>query len=262
MECCARVSSRSWGETRHKERLRRRLRPKSRQFNLLFSRRFFISCLYSRLCRNLRDAGAICLQDSASPRQIVTFPWRNVDLRRRQEPVNSNKTGTITRPPSLKPNWRPPWRPKAEITPSKELQFFYTKQLYLNKNKGLKQTTILELYSKTSFVNVERFKPYFFASWRAKFSSARSNLLNINSNMKLQITQTFLQLVDAEYLELSRKPSLNLWNWNLGTKNLIFAKQQTLLGNWTLPSSFLKVGAQIFKFPVNFKIFKSRRKIV
>ena len=25
MECCARVSSRSWGETRHKERLRRRL---------------------------------------------------------------------------------------------------------------------------------------------------------------------------------------------------------------------------------------------
>ena len=28
-------------------------RPKSRQFNLQVSRRFFISCLYSRLCRNL-----------------------------------------------------------------------------------------------------------------------------------------------------------------------------------------------------------------
>jgi hypothetical protein len=89
----------------------------------------------------------------------------------------------------LKPNWRPPWRPKSEITSSKERRFFYTKQLYLNKNKGLKQTTILELYSKTSFVNVEGFKPYFFASWRAKFSSASSNLLNI-SNIKL-IPQKF-----------------------------------------------------------------------
>ena len=83
-------------------------------------------------------------------------------------------------------------------------------------------------------------------SWRAKFSSARSNLLNI-SNIKL-IPQKFLQLVDAEYLKLSRKPSLNLWNWNLRTKNLIFrrifAKKTKLRGNWTLPSSFLKVTAR------------------
>jgi hypothetical protein len=33
-----------------------------------------------------------------------------------------------------------------------------------------------------------------------------------------------LLLVDVEYLELSRKPSLNLWNWNLRTKNLIFRR--------------------------------------
>jgi hypothetical protein len=71
----------------------------------------------------------------------------------------------------------------------KRTPIFDTKQPHLNKNKGLNQTTILELYSKTSFVNVERFKPYFFASWRAKFSSARSNLLNI-SNIKL-IPQNF-----------------------------------------------------------------------
>jgi hypothetical protein len=152
--------------------------------------------------------------------------------------VNSNKIGTITRPPSLKPNWSAPWRPNAEITPSKERRFFDTKQLYLNKNKGLNQTTILELYSKTSFVNVEWFKPYFFASWGAKLSSARSNLLNI-SNIKL-IPQTFLQLVDAEYLELSRKPSLNLWNWNLRTKNLIFRRILTLIQNryWSVDLCF------------------------
>ncbi len=33
-------------------------------------------------------------------------------------------------------------------------EFVDIKQSYLNKNKGLKQKTILELYSKTSFVNV------------------------------------------------------------------------------------------------------------
>ena len=33
-----------------------------------------------------------------------------------------------------------------------------------------------------------------------------------------------LLLMDVEYLELSRKLSLNLWNWNLRTKNLIFRR--------------------------------------
>jgi hypothetical protein len=38
----------------------------------------------------------------------------------------------------------------------KRTPIFYTKQLYLNKNKGLKQTTIFELiYSKRSFVKAE-----------------------------------------------------------------------------------------------------------
>jgi hypothetical protein len=43
-------------------------RPKSRHFNSQVSRRFFTSCLYSRLCINL-FAGAIFLQDSAGHRQ-------------------------------------------------------------------------------------------------------------------------------------------------------------------------------------------------
>jgi hypothetical protein len=53
-------------------------RPKSRQFNLRLSRRrFFIACLYLRLCRNLLadvTPSPFFLQDSAGPRQIVTFP--------------------------------------------------------------------------------------------------------------------------------------------------------------------------------------------
>jgi hypothetical protein len=38
--------------------------------------------------------------------------------------VNSNKTGTITRPPSLKPNWRPPLEVRRrKYTSSKNSDF-------------------------------------------------------------------------------------------------------------------------------------------
>jgi hypothetical protein len=69
--------------------------------------------------------------------------------------------------------------------------------------------------------------------------SARSNLCNI-LNIKL-LPRKFLLLVDVKYLELSRKPGLNLLSWSLLIKKcfflLIFAQKQTF--DWISRSSKL-----------------------
>ena len=128
--------------------------------------------------------------------------------------VNFKKTGMITWPPSLKPNWRPPWRPRVKITPPKQRWILSTNPSHLDKIKSLKQAITLRFYKKISFLKVERFKPIFFASWRRSFFSARSNLSNIS---KL-VPRRFLKLVDVDYLDLSRKVKMVVQSWSVQWK--------------------------------------------
>jgi hypothetical protein len=99
---------------------------------------------------------------------------------------------------------------------------------------------------KSCLEAVEKTERYFLCTWKSYFvRHGKYFVILLNTKM---VPFEILLLVNVEYLELSRKPGLNLWNWNLRTKNLIFrrifAKKTKLRGNWTLPSSFLKVTAR------------------
>jgi hypothetical protein len=63
---------------------------------------------------------------------------------------------------------------------------------------------------------------FFLCTWKSYFvRHGKDFVIFLNTKM---VPFKILLLVDVEYLELSRKPSLNLWNWNLRTKNLIFRR--------------------------------------